>query len=132
MTRKQQLASAAAGSEPLRRDNQQLRTTLACMQTELSTLQQRLAEEERARQTAVRAKADVERQLAEMQTSKENAEVGRGFQFQTLQPSFCSIESISETVQSTQRATVAVLLLCAQLQAVCCCAALVLLCSDAG
>jgi Skp family chaperone for outer membrane proteins len=77
ITRKQQLASAAAGSEPLRKDNQQLRMHLQRMQTDLSTLQQRLNDEAEARKAAVKAKAEAERQLAEMQTLKENAEVGR-------------------------------------------------------
>lgn len=75
MNRKQQLASAAAESDPLRKDNQQLRNSLARLQEDNSNLTQRLRDEAAARRAAVEAKVEVENRLMEMQSLKENAEV---------------------------------------------------------
>lgn len=77
MTRKQQLVSAAADSEPLQRANQQLRGSLQEAHNTIVSLKAKMSELELARSAAVAAKAGLEQKLLEVQTEKESLQVGQ-------------------------------------------------------
>lgn len=80
MVRKQQLASAALESEPLRSSNQQLRTSLAQAQDTIAQLQDRLKEATAERQKAVADKLQAEDRLVDVQKDREHWKVSEGQQ----------------------------------------------------
>lgn len=75
MVRKQQLASAAQDSEPLRSSNQQLRASLGQAQDTITQLQERLREESAARSAALNAKAAAEERALDLQKERDHWKV---------------------------------------------------------